>query len=242
MYLVIDTSTRYGAVGLWRDGGLVRTLAWRAQRNHTAELMPAIQTLVTEERQPLSDVEGIVVTVGPGGFSALRAGMSAAKGLAFALEAPLVGVSTLEASAYPYRSMGYPVCALLEAGRGLVAWARFQQGASGWRRLTRDRVTLVQELLALSGRHTLFCGEGVGAYAQALVGAMGRRAHLMDSATAVDRLYGAAAMGTARLDSGESDPLAGLQPRYLRPPAITPAGPAQPVRYGASARASFGLQ
>ena len=236
MYLIIDTSTRHGAVGLWRGEAFARMSAWHTERNHTAELMPAIQALLAQEGRSLEELEGIAVAVGPGGFSALRAGMSAAKGLAFALGVPLVGVSTLEASAYPYRTGDYPVCALLKAGRDLVAWARFQQTASGWRRRTPDQITPVQELLRSSGRHTLFCGEGVAAYGGQLLEAMGRRAHLTAPVPPVDRLQGAAAIAIARLKRGESDSIAGLQPHYLRAPAITPPRPPQPVRYGTPAR------
>jgi tRNA threonylcarbamoyladenosine biosynthesis protein TsaB len=236
MYLIIDTSTRYGAVGLWREGALVRTMAWHSQHSHTAELMPAIEALLSQEGDSAADLRGITVAIGPGGFSALRAGMSVAKGLAFALLVPLVGVSSLEASAYPYREVGYPVCALLEAGRDQVAWARFQQTSAGWLRRTADRVTPAQELLRATGRHTLFCGEGVPAYEQRLTQAMDRRAHRVTQPFPLDRLQGAAALGTARLEAGESDQVGALHPHYLRPPTITPPRPPTPVRYGAAAR------
>ena len=236
MYLVIDTPSRYGAAGIWRDGALARLASWRSQHNHTADLMPAIESLFALERLSLTGLEGIVVTSGPGGFGALRAGMSVAKGLATALETPLVGVSTLEASAYPYREAGYPLCPLLEAGRGQVAWARFQQTTRGWVRRTPDRVTSDDALLRSTARHTLFCGEGAPAYAGRLREAMGARAHLLLQATPLDRLQGAASIGVARLLAGEADPLAALQPHYLRPPGITPPRPPRPVRYGAQAR------
>ena len=236
MYLVIDTSTRHGAIGLWRDGTLARVMAWRSPGNHTAELMPAVESALAQEGRVASDLQGIAVATGPGGFSALRAGMSVAKGLAFALEIPLVGVSTLEATAYPYRGAGYPVCAVLEAGRGQVAWARFVEGTAGWVRQTEDRVTPEAELVRSNRRHTLFCGEGLSAYGDGLRAALGPRAHLVEQPTPLDRLQGASAIGVARLERGEADPVAGLEPRYLRPPGITTPRPPRSVRYGAAPR------
>ena len=59
------------------------------------------------------------MALGPGGFSALRVGISVAKGLALPLDIPLVGVGTLEMEAYPYAGAGIPVCPLLEAGRSV---------------------------------------------------------------------------------------------------------------------------
>ena len=131
MYLVIDTSTHNGAVGLWRGDGLARTTAWSTRNNHTAELMPAVQGLLDAEHAAPADLTGVIAARGPGGFSALRAGLAVAKGLAFAVSAPLAGVSTLEATAYAFRGAGLPVCPLISAGRDLVAWARFQQTGRG---------------------------------------------------------------------------------------------------------------
>ena len=236
MYLIIDTTTRHGAVGLWRDGYLVRSASWHARHNHTAELMPAIDAALAHEEAEVSDLQGVAVATGPGGFSALRAGLSVAKGLALGLPLPVVGISSLEASAYPHRDLGYPVCALLESGRGLVAWARFQQTSQGWRRRTPDRITDEDTLLSARGRHTLFCGEGVAAYSHRLMEALGARAHLVQEPAPLGRLLGLAALGAARLEAGEHDRAASLQPHYLRAPGITTPKPPRPVKYGGRAR------
>ena len=121
------------------------------------------------------------------------------KGLAFAVSAPLAGVSTLEATAYAFRGAGLPVCPLISAGRDLVAWARFQQTDEGWARRAPDRVTPVGRLLAARGRHALFCGEGAHNYAEELRAAMGARAHIVEPGGPGLRIEGLAALGAARL-------------------------------------------
>ena len=220
MYLIIDTSTRHGAVGLWRDGALGQLLTWESPHNHTSELMPAVEAVLAAAGAAPSDVLGIAVAHGPGGFSALRAGLGVAKGLAFALSVPAVGVSTLEATAYPHRDAGHPVCAVVEAGRELVAWARFASTERGWTRRTPDRVAPVARLLAAAGRHTLFCGEGAAVYADALREAMGRRAHFAPDDAPGTRLAGVAELGARALDGGEGTSPGDLQPHYGRPPTI----------------------
>ncbi len=237
MYLLIDTATRFASVGLWSppDASLIRVIGWHSRHNHTAELMPAIEDVLRTAGAVPADIRGIGVTYGPGGFSALRAGLGAAKGLAFALGVPMVGASTLEATAYAYRDVGWPVCAVVEAGRDTVAWARFQQTPAGWRRRTRDGVTPIAQLLATRGRHTLFCGEGALAHAGRLREALGSRAHFALEAMPLARLQGLAALAVSRLEAGESDSVAGMQPRYLRPPGITKPAPPRPVRPGAVA-------
>ena len=234
MYLIIDTSTRTGAVGVWRDGSLVRALTWSSRNNHTSELMPAVKLVLGGAGISPTDLRGVAVANGPGGFSALRAGLGAAKGLAFAVGLPAVGVSTLEATAYPYRDAGYPICALIEAGRDLVGWARFQLTADGWRRRSPDRVTAPGPLRARAGRHTLFCGEGAAVFADALLEVMGARAHIVTDVGPTARLQGVAELGASRLDAGDTDSLAALRPHYLRPPGITPPKQPRAVSYGAA--------
>ena len=220
MYLIIDTSTRYGAVGLWADDTLVRSYAWYSKNNHTSELMPAIDVVMKAAGTTPSGLAGIAVAHGPGGFSALRVGLGVAKGLAFATGLAVVGVSTLEASAYPHRGSGLPICAVIASGRGIVAWARFQQ-ADGWQRRTPDRITPIERMLESRGRHTLFCGEGVAQHEEAIRQALGAKAHLAIDPAPLTRLAGVAELGAAMLDAGETVPVATLAPRYLRSPTIT---------------------
>jgi tRNA threonylcarbamoyladenosine biosynthesis protein TsaB len=183
--------------------------------------MPAVDGVLTSAGVTPAQLAGIAVASGPGGFSALRSGLGVVKGLAFAAGLPVIGVSTIEASAYPFRDVGLPVCGLIEAGRGAVAWARFQE-SNGWKRRTPDRVTSLESMLAARGRHTLFCGEGAGTHADAIREALGAKAHVVVETTPLTRLAGVAALGVARLQAGEAEPVATLRPRYLRSPSITP--------------------
>lgn len=231
MYLVIDTSTRYGAVGLWSDGALVRAHSWYSKNNHTVELMPAIDSALQAAGVTLAKLGGIAVADGPGGFSALRVGLGVVKGLVFASGLPVVGVSALEASAYPHRGSGLPVCALIASGKGVVAWARFQD-ARGWRRRTPDRITSIEQMLESRGRHTLFCGEGVAQHEEAIREALGSKAHLVVEPSPLGRLSAVAELGAGMLDAGESVPLKALRPRYLRTPAITRPKAPRPVSRG----------
>ncbi len=216
MLLAIDTSTRNAGAALARDGQVVSSRSWRSTVNHTAELMPAVSYLLQGAGITVNGLEGIVVALGPGGFSALRVGMSVAKGLALATGKPLVGVGTLDAEAQPYWQSGLPVCALLDAGRGEVASAAFGPGSQ---RSREDRICSPDELLSgLDGGH-LFCGEGTLPHAQLIKEKMGDRAVLVGHSPAA-RLWALAELGRQRLEAGDADDLATLQPYYLRMPTI----------------------
>ena len=219
-YLMIDTSTRYGAVGLWAGGGLSRAAFWRSRNNHTAELMPAIERLTAEEGAAPSDLNGVAVAVGPGGFSALRTGIGVAQGFATARGLPVAGVSALEASAHPYRAAAERVCAVLPAGRGAVAWADYEPSGGEWRALGDEQVSETVEFVAAQSGTELFCGEGLADITGALRERFGSGARIVEETAPLARLGGVAALGAALLDAGEAG--LGPVPRYLRPPRITP--------------------
>lgn len=216
MLLAVDTSTRYAGVALADSGRMVSCRSWFSSSNHTTELMPAVSATLRDCGVSPYDLDGIAVALGPGGFSALRVGMSVAKGLAMAAKIPLLGVGTLELEAFPYLQSGLPVCALLDAGRREVASAHF--GADG--RLSRDDLICPpEELLATNNELTIFCGEGVSPWTDLIKERLGSLAVTVRPTPAL-RLYSLVELGQQRLDTGEADDLVTLQPYYLRMPSI----------------------
>ena len=221
MILAIDTSTRSASVALADGLRPVAGRSWHSLVNHTAELMPAVAQLLESRGIRPRDLEGVAVALGPGGFSALRTGLSAAKGLAMAARIPIIGIGSLDLEAYPLRESGMPVCALLEAGRGEAASAFFSPDGT---RLRDDGITGPDELLEemksaeMSGA-VLFCGEGMPPWAENIRGVLGKRAVLCHTPPSA-RAGSLAALASGRLERGETDDLDTLQPYYLRMPSI----------------------
>jgi tRNA threonylcarbamoyl adenosine modification protein YeaZ len=221
MELAIDTSTEIASVAVSSEGVLVSELTWRAGHNHTAELMPNLVTVLHGARIDLKNIDGIVVASGPGSFNGLRVGMSVAKGLGFALGAPLVGVSTLEVAAYPHSAPGLPVCSIISAGRGDIAAAIFRLMRGKWLRLLEERVTTPDELVAGIGSTTVFCGVIPPEAASRISQGLGRKAVFAAGASAPRRAGYLAELGWKRLSQGDHDHSPTLQPMYLKRPAIT---------------------
>ncbi len=216
MLLAIDTSTRYAGVALADADRVLSCRSWHSAVNHTAELMPAIAHTLQTGGLTVADLEGIVVALGPGGFSALRVGMSVAKGLAMASQRPLVGLGTLDAEAQPYLNSGRPVCALLDAGRKEVASALFDREGQ---RARDDRICPPDELTLEITETTLFCGEAVSANAALLQERLGVKAVVVGHSPAT-RLWALTSLGRQRLELGGLDDVTTLQPCYLRLPTI----------------------
>lgn len=216
--LAIDTSTRWAGVALLTPQGKGWELTWESSQNHSAELAPALQTLMDRAGFALERLTGVVIALGPGGYSALRVGLGFAKGLATALGLPLVGIGTLEVETATLGIEGVPLCPLLDMGRGLVAWQIFTPEQEA----TPERVHPLEELPPLLPQGTMVCGEGAWVYRERLRPALAGRAFLVASPPPTRRTLALARLGQKRLAQGRSDPLASLQPRYLRPPSIGP--------------------
>ena len=216
MLLAIDTSTRYAGVALVNEDRVIASHAWYSTYNHTAELMPAVVNILEHGSLTAADLDGVAVALGPGGFSALRVGISAAKGLALVAKKPIIGVGTLDLEAHPYLRTGVQVCALIEAGREECATALF--GPDGIR-AREDRVCTADELLAEVRGPAIFCGEGVTAWQEQIAGAKGADAQIVRPVPAA-RVWALAVMGWEKLVAGETDDLTTLQPEYLRMPSI----------------------
>lgn len=216
MLLAIDTSTRYAGVALADRERLVESHTWHSGVNHTAELMPAVVKLLQDRNIAVRDLDVVAVALGPGGFSALRVGVSVGKGLCAAGSIPILGVGSLDLEAFPYAGSRMPVCALLESGRSEAASALF--GANG-QRLRVDRVSTATELMEEIAQTTLFCGEGVARWAEEIKSGLGDEAVICSPAPSV-RVWSLVSIARQRLNAGEMDDLDTLQPQYLRMPSI----------------------
>ena len=231
MLLAIDTSTKYAGIAIADQERVLASRCWHSTGSHTAQLMPAISALLQGLDLSVGELRGVAVALGPGGFSALRVGLSTAKGLALAAGKPLVGIGTLDLEAFPYLSpdsgasgpggSGFGVCAVLDSGRKEIASARF--GADGLR--TRaDAICEPDELISEFiqsdiNQPTIFCGEGVANWRKVLHDGLGNRAIIVSPSPAA-RLWSLSEKGRQRLDAGQCDDLAQLQPYYLRMPSI----------------------
>lgn len=219
MELAIDTSTDTASIALSASGMAQAEMSWMTGQNHTVELMPNIIHLLSQGKIEIGQLKAIIVAIGPGSFNGLRVGVGTAKGLAFALEIPLIGVGTLEVEAYPYAAAGLPICPLQPAGRGEIATATFQQVDGDWRKLAEEHISTIDDLAKQIDTPTIFCGRFPEESSMRLKELLGEKAIIYDKT--MRRAGFLAELGWRRLGSGDSDEPATLQPLYLRHPAIT---------------------
>ncbi len=221
MQLAIDTSTDTASLALVQDSEVLAELTWRCGQNHTTQLLPHLAHLLNQTKLSLQSTTGIIVARGPGSFNGLRVGISTAKGLAFSLGIPIVGISTLEAEAYQHAETGLPICPIFNAGRGEIATAIYQAKHNEWRQLIAEHITTIETLCSQITTKTIFCGEFIPFIATQLTKQLKQKAIIPPPAAGLRRASFLAELGLKRLKAGDYDNLTTLQPLYLRRPAIT---------------------
>ena len=101
--LAVDTTSLAGSVALLEDDVLRGLVGFSTVPGHAERLLPTVDSMLAGLSLSLSDLDGFAVAVGPGSFTGLRIGISTVEGLSYSTGRPVVGISSLEATAHRYR-------------------------------------------------------------------------------------------------------------------------------------------
>jgi tRNA threonylcarbamoyladenosine biosynthesis protein TsaB len=217
--LQIDTSTRYASVGLSIEGKSLVDIAWRSERNHSVELVPAINRAFEQAGARITDLDAVFTVSGPGAFSALRVGMSTAKAIASTRGIPLVTVGTLDVEIQPFRVLDLPICAIASAGRNRLYVGRTVEGSDE----IATEVQAVAEFLDHVSDGILYCGEAVLELADQMESRVGASALVIRSVPPTRRASTTAYIGYQKLVRGETVDPSSAEPTYLRSSQIASA-------------------
>ncbi len=147
--LALETSAKSVSVAVLEDGKILGSAYQNIGLTHSRTLMPLLDGMLKNSELTLDDMDLIAVAAGPGSFTGLRIGVSAAKGLAWAQSLPCCGVSTLEAMAQNVRHMeGCTVICAMDARRQQVYNAVFHVENGNLVRMAPDRAIALEELTA----------------------------------------------------------------------------------------------
>jgi tRNA threonylcarbamoyladenosine biosynthesis protein TsaB len=151
LILAIDTALDACSAGvLDTDAGkLIALESQPMKRGHAEALMPLIARVIKQAGIAFASFDRIAVTIGPGSFTGLRVGLSAARGIALAADKPVVGLTTLAAYAAPVVSENAepPVISAIDARHDQVY---FQVVSGDGSSLIRPRVAPIEEALRAS--------------------------------------------------------------------------------------------
>ncbi|SEL62313.1 tRNA threonylcarbamoyl adenosine modification protein YeaZ [Bosea lupini] len=185
------------------------------ERGHAEALMPMIERVMAKVEGGFSSLDRVAVTIGPGSYTGLRVGISAARAIAFAAGIPAIGISTLAASAAPFigREGGRVVAAAVDAKHGQV-W--FQaMNAQGKQLVSVRQVNHRDAARAIGAGPVSLVGSAALAVANE-AWAIGLDALVVDDAKAPDVIW------VARLGMIAEPESAPPRPLYLKAPETTP--------------------
>ena len=115
--LVIDSSTRILRLGLQFGGDRLIQSNEKNEKSHGQFIIKKIGELFQSASLEMKDLDAIVVGLGPGSFTGLRIGLAAAKGIAVALDIPIVGVDSFEQAAYWLKNVEETICVIVPLNR-----------------------------------------------------------------------------------------------------------------------------
>lgn len=169
LLLHIETATEVCSVALSEGDRLLAVCESADGNSHSKNLLPFIDELCRESGRALRDIDGVSVSVGPGSYTGLRIGVSTAKGIAYALQVPVMAVGTLESIAYGALAEGGGECPaaglqivpMIDARRMEVFTCRYNEKMEEV--APAEALIVDEEAFAgpLAQQVLLFCGNGM---------------------------------------------------------------------------------
>jgi len=162
--LGLDSSAVSASCAITENGRILAQAAVNTKITYSQTLMPLVESVAKAAGIALSEIDAFAVSNGPGSFTGLRISVSAVKGLAFALDKPVSGVSTLLSLAHNLTGQNVIACPVMDARRGEVYNALFEVNGETVTRLTPDRAIslddLSKELQQFADRKIILVGDG----------------------------------------------------------------------------------
>ena len=167
LILGIETATAVSGCALGGPDGVIARVSVARGRRHAELLVPQVRTLCEMADVELSEVRVVAVDVGPGLFTGLRVGLATAKGLAYALGVPMIGLPSLDLLAFPFRHSPRTVVVAIDARRGELYHAAYRTVPGGLQRIGPHSIGLPEALAAdlmAGGEEVLLAGDGARRY------------------------------------------------------------------------------
>ena len=218
LILAFETTAKACSAALHDGKALLAESVQNSGLTHSQTLMVMAEDLLKVCGKSAADVTALAVAAGPGSFTGVRIGVSAAKGFAWGAEKPVYGVSTLESMARWLGVWSGYVCCCMDARRNQVYNAIFQVENGELTRFSEDRAIALSDLktelehldgpIYLVGDGAALAHKNLSAELENLILPPEHRRH--------QRASGVALAALAAMDRGESADGAALQPNYLR--------------------------
>jgi len=213
--LAIDSSNHVLGVAIMKNEQVIGEIVTNLIKNHSPRLMPAIEKVMADVGMKVEELDRIAVAKGPGSYTGIRIGITTAKTLAWALNIPIVGVSSLEILAYQGRFFEGYICPFFDARRGLVFTGLYKWEDNQLISVYEDKNIMMEtvlEKLKSEGKSVLFLSPDIEEFSDRIKEVLGESAVIPNGPY---HIASPSHLGLASLNY-EADSTHELTPSYLR--------------------------
>lgn len=217
--LAVDTSANTATVCVSEDNKLLAEEIVNHKKTHSQTLMPMIDNVLKNCGTDISEIDIFAVANGPGSFTGLRIGVSAIKGMAHALDKPVIEISTLEAMAYNIYMSDLIICPIMDARRDQVYNGVYTWENGEFTELTPPRALSIEECVddvKKYNKKVIFLGDGVPVHREYIEKELNKQAIFAPASLNAQRASSLASIAMARQDIKKS--CYEVSPVYLRKP------------------------
>jgi tRNA threonylcarbamoyladenosine biosynthesis protein TsaB len=179
--LAIDTTNNVLGIAVVDEEKVIGEYITNLKKNHSVRAMPAIERLLSDCDLSPKQLDKIVVATGPGSYTGVRIGVSIAKTMAWSLQIPIVGVSSLEVLAANGRFFPGYISPLFDARRGQVYTGLYEYTDEGLVTIEKDQNILLSDWLTMleaKNKKVLFVGNDVELHKETINQLLGNKSEL----------------------------------------------------------------
>lgn len=216
--LSLDSSTESATCAILDDERLLGEITFNYKKQHSVILMSMIDSLLTSLSLNINDLDGFVVSKGPGSFTGLRIGISTIKGLSQGTKKPFIGVSSLDALAFNMAYTSGIICPILDALRNNVYTALYKFTDGNLEIISDYMVISIDELIKLLNSKNMpvcFIGDAVPKFKEKLSTSIASSSYAPVHLNLV-KASSLGELGLTLLKENKQDDLYSFSPVYIR--------------------------
>ena len=229
--LGLEASGIVASVALVCDDKLLGEYTINHKRTHSKTLMPMLEELLNRLEIDIGEIDAIATSSGPGSYTGLRISSSTAKGLAMALDKPIVSVPTMEGMAYNLFGAGSYICPIVDARRSQVYTGIYYCEADKMRSKMPQAVMTIDDLLQsilemldqakphesneMLYRDITFLGDAVKLHRDLIIERLGDKAHFAPLHKNMPSAASIATLGAIYVREGKTETATEHRPIYL---------------------------
>lgn len=219
MILAIDSSSIVASIALVNKETLIAEYTVNLKMTHSQTLLPMIDEIFKMTGIDKSELKAVAVTSGPGSFTGLRIGAATAKGIALALNIPVIDIPTLEGMAYNYNHCNKLICPIMDARRSQVYTAVYRCSGEVLENVIQAAALPLNELIDKLNEikeEVIFIGDGIPVFTNVIDDTLEVKHYYAKQHLGRQKAGSIGALAWSKYESGQYMDSDAFAPNYFR--------------------------